>query len=386
MIDLELDPALLEALGTAVPTWGESLSPWHENGSVSNEQRVHLMNLGILSAEGTIDASWEPTMLSLARTSGTTQLLVSSARSSLHHVSFGGGRPGPPIGLTAMSDGTVRIQDPGPTSHLLEVVARFIGRSAQQSIVWSLNLDVMDALTFGAILDAQRRRISESTSDSPASPITLEEVRIGLHRPADEVLWIANIVARVSGIDAKSADATTPASIERLQTLGLLVMGAEGAILRDPGMSLAAQFRVPDALLEVDNHHRAGGSAGPVQRTKLFCVRSGADELFTVERVEDRVHFETLSAHTVLGYMERLLESPDPSASGRFTPTHVVLPGGLAPTWTEPHTDSFQLKGVPSGTKVQLVGETSGWAEVASDAGWRGWLDRRWLGDLDVPT
>jgi hypothetical protein len=76
---------------------------------------------------------------------------------------------------------------------------------------------------------------------------------------------------------------------------------------------------------------------------------------------------------------------PQPAATKPatvFAATHVVVPGGRAPTWVVPDTTSQALAGIPSGADVRLLAESNGWAEVESADGWQGWLDRRWLGDL----
>lgn len=57
-----------------------------------------------------------------------------------------------------------------------------------------------------------------------------------------------------------------------------------------------------------------------------------------------------------------------------FVPTHVVPQGGL-PAWMTPDGSQPPAATLAPGTALQLVEQQGGWARVAADNGWAGWVN-----------
>jgi hypothetical protein len=384
VIDLELDPDLFQALGGLVATPTALTSPWHgRDVTLGDDQRSTLARLGLIDTDGALSVELEPTLVALARSTGSSVVAASSAAATLHHVSYAGLRR-EPVGLTAMSQGDVRLQDPAPTKHLVDVVERFCGRSDVRGVDISIELRLDDAFVLAAIVDAQRRR-HLSTEASEGEPITTSEVEAELDRRGPEMFWLVNLVSRVG--DSEPAQVANPSgAIERLAGSGLILATADAVALSDASAGLATRFLDLESIVILENYQVDRGAPDTIARVVLCCLQASRSDLLTIERVGDLVVFETVSSETLLGYVERLIGSPDLGAPVPFEATHIVVEGGRAPSWMEPDTSSSAMAGVVSGTEVRLLAELGGWADVESADGWQGWLDRRWLSDLPVPA
>lgn len=76
---------------------------------------------------------------------------------------------------------------------------------------------------------------------------------------------------------------------------------------------------------------------------------------------------------------------PQPAAAASpvpvWSPTHRVVGGGMD-AWPVPDASSGPPVHVDAGVEVRVEALEAGWAHVASENGWSGWVDERRLGPL----
>jgi hypothetical protein len=383
VIDLDLTPELFSALGGHVAGPVGALSPWDSDApEPSAEDRARLRAEGVVDANGHVASDLQRVLESLARSSGSTTLSASGVAGSLAHVSYGDG-PGRTIGVTATTKGTVRLQEPSPAAEMAAIIGQVVGPGSEWGIE-PLDLALSEAFTLAAIVDATRRHWFAQLAASGAgdvAPLRRPEIRDLLARPVEGSFWMVQAVAKAAGAEAETAVADLDADLGRLVAARIAETTPDTVALAGRWAELALRFLTPGSVIELENL-RAGSGASPLSRAGFVILRGASDELLSLERVGDRVHVGTIGAATLLGYIEVLLRAPSGERGEPFVATHIVLPGGPAPAWPVPNTASPELTGVASGTGLRLLGESGGWAEVESAAGWQGWLDRRWLDDL----
>ena len=350
--------------------------------SQTPEGRARLRDQGVVDAGGNVAPDLHRVLELLSRPSGSTTVGVTGAAGSLAHVSYGDGSA-PTIGVTATMNGTIRLQAPGPEAEIAEILGRVLGSGADSGVD-PLDLGLSEASVLAAIIDATRRHwFAQLAGGGDIEPVRRQELSELLARPAEGSFWIVDAVAKATATEPEHASADLDTALGRLVAGRVADTSAGVVALAGRWAELPARFLTPGSVIELENL-RIAAEPGPVSRAGLVTLRGAGDELLSLERVGDRVRVEAIGAAVLNRYVAALLRAPSGEAPIRFVMTHLVLPGGPAPTWRMPNTDSPQLAGVASGTGLRLLSETGGWAEVESAAGWQGWLDRRWLGDPPV--
>jgi hypothetical protein len=387
-VDIDLDSELFLTLGSLTSAPRGPFWPWDDVATPpTDEQRGQLVTAAVLDGNGRVPGALQVTLSALA---------AASAKTSIHF--YGGGAaaefanylaPGRnPVALTSSRVGGVRLQDPAPVDLQIQTTAELIGWSTSRGVELELEIPTADALVLAALIDLERRQsLLELAGGGSSSgrPVDFDALSVSLREPGRGLFWLVNAVARRCGTEPSSAAAAVPDAVRRLTGRGVIDATETTAVLVGASKELATRFLTVVAILDLDNELDNGH--GDVASVGFTCVQAGIHDLITIENLERGVHLETLSAATLINYAELFIRQPNYAAlpvatTARFVATHLIAPGGRAPTWAQPNTASGSLAGVSSGTAVRLVSEESGWAEVESAGGWQGWLDRRWLEDL----
>ena len=120
-------------------------------------------------------------------------------------------------------------------------------------------------------------------------------------------------IARLCGNDAVPEANRLTDSLTRLADQGLVEVGPTTVGLVGACAGLPLHFLVISSVIELAN--ACGSTEAHIRRLGFTCLQAGVNDLLTVERVDDRIHMETLSADTLVRYVDCLVRTPDAEGS-----------------------------------------------------------------------
>jgi hypothetical protein len=157
----------------------------------------------------------------------------------------------------------------------------------------------------------------------------------------------------------------------------------ETAILRRTARTATVRALSPVTLLELSAEDFVAGAAF-----------SAAEDNELLARVDTYMQADAERAQwareaTGIGFLARdkapeaasaaVVAAAEEGVSERgWRSTHVVPSGGLS-AWNEPDPDQAAATQLAAGLEVTLLEERGGWARVAAENGWEGWVDARAL-------
>ncbi len=391
-IDLDLDEELFRALGASVRDAQGPISPWKGvDLRMTKRLRARLKGLGIDDANLTPEAL-HATVAAIAGATGLTTVRIAGANVLMDYMAFASKDQGPIALYATARDGKVRLEDPAPSDTLVEFVAGLVGRSHLRGLDLTLDLRIDDAFVLAALVDLQRRHtLSHLAEGHPLSgrPVRVDALRAGLEKPPVGPFWLLDAISGQCAVEPSHAAVGIHESLARLAQEELVETTPSTATLAGPCAGLAEHFLAVTSVIGLDNVHDDG--QGGVARIGFSCVQSGVTDLITVEWIQQGIHLETVSADTVVGYIDRLVHRPDlavsspPSNGARpsapWTPTHFVPPKGL-PAWKTPSASVRPETMLAAGLELRTRRLSEGWAEVEAVNGWSGWVDSQSLEEL----
>jgi hypothetical protein len=334
--------------------------------------------------------------------------------------------------LSATSDSMLRLQDPPPVEPMMGALIDLIGRSGLRGLDFTVELSIDDAFVFASIVDSLRRRLLSglATGDEVADMhVDLAELAAIPTEPPTGISWLGTITRFCGSDDVPQANRLTD-SLTRLADQGLVETGATAVGLAGPYAGLPRHFAVISSVIELAN--ASGTSESDIRRLGFICLQAGVSDLLTVERIDERIHMETVSADTVVRYIDCLVRTPNatapqshgdgateiiaapavqppPVAAGRtskepprrptyppglpyprrdgvtpgrsWQPTHLVRHGGI-PAWSTPADAGVPTARIDAGVELRLLARAGKWAHIVCSNGWSAWVHAEALGEL----
>lgn len=406
-VDLRLDAKAFVGLGAFSETAQSLISPW--NGAdvrVSEETRARLTAAGAIDAQG-VRQELRSSLHALASATASTSLtfLGSDVLIELLLWTSGDRRT---VGVSAASDDTLRLQDPPPTEAVLSAIGDLVGHSGLRALDLTLQLPIDDAFVVAAIVDTQRRgllRRFASNGETSEPTVGVTEISAAVDEASKGEPGLLDAVARLCPTGAPDAGRVAHA-VARLSRGGIVEGNPSAVRLVGPLAELPSHFPLIRAEVELGN---ACISNADVRRLGFICLQAGVSDLLLVERVEDQVRFEVVSADTVVGYLECFLRTPDfgrgpelspgssqpgpipaqrpqtsaaPASLERlWSPTHLVPEGGLA-AFSAPNPYVSPVAHLDPRVEVRVVERAGQWARIVCTNGWSGWVNGTALTEL----
>ena len=127
-VELILDAETFVGLGAVTEGAQSALSPWNGvDAAITETRRAQLAAAGAIDAHGA-KPELRPALAAMSAATATTTLLFTSAELQLEYLTWVSDDGGP-VGLSATSAGTYRLQDPPPIEPMMSALADLIGRS-----------------------------------------------------------------------------------------------------------------------------------------------------------------------------------------------------------------------------------------------------------------
>ncbi|MDI9941220.1 hypothetical protein QM806_38385, partial [Rhodococcus sp. IEGM 1351] len=382
-VELDLDAEAFNALAALVDGPHSPVSPWAGvNGTVTDTARARLADLGVVDDTAT-RRDLQPTLAALAAATATTTVRFVGAGVLVDYIVWAS-VDHDPVALSATREpGVFRLEDPAPTDRVTEFLTGLVGRSQWRGLDLTLELPIEDSVVLAALIDVQRRRIlSGLATGHPEAdvPVEFAQLRTTLDEPPTTGFSLVDAIGRLCGVEASRAGAGLTDSIARLAQQGLVDADSEAARPAGPCAPIAEHFAAITAIVELTNAFDDGH--GGLNRLGFTCLQTGINDLMTVEWIDRGIHLETVSADTVVGYLNLFLRQPDfarrsaaattdnqqpevrtqpvtpdtistpastggdaieapptpPTENHLWRPTHVVPAGGM-PAWSAPDPD-----------------------------------------------
>ena len=350
----------------------------------------------------------------MAAATGTTMLRFVGTGVLVEYITWGARDHGP-VGLAGIaSNGRLRLEDPAATEPVIGAMADLIGRSGWRGLELTLDLPINDTLVLAAIIDLQRRAIigglvtGQPASDEPAD---LSKLYGALSKPPSYGYSFVDAIRRTCGVQPDRAAAALSDSVARLAEQGLVE--ANSAEVRLAGVYAEVPQHFPTITSIVELTHGWDTGAADVARLGFTCLQAGVSDLLTIEWVESGIRIETISADTVVGYIDHFLRRPDfapesiatarpheaslvPTGAGgavgpasalgtvpmgiastgkpSWQPTHLVPEGGM-PAWATPDTARPPVARIDPRVELQLLERSGSFAHILCSNGWSAWVD-----------
>lgn len=409
-VDLALDAESFSALAALVDGPQSPVSPWVEvDRTVTDDARARLARLGIGDDTAT-RRDLQPTLAALAAATATTTVEFVGAGVLVEYVAWASADHDL-VALSATAEpGMFRLEDPAPIDRLIEFLADLVGRSPLRGVELTLELPIEDSFVLAGLIDLQRRRILTGHAEAD-EPIAIAELRATLDEPPTTGFLLVDAISRLCGVEAARASAELTDSLARLAEQGLVEADSESARPAGPCARLAEHFSAITSVVELVNGQDDGH--GGLKRLGFTCLESGVSDLMTVEWIERGIHWETVSADTVVRYLDVFLRRPDfaltaaAAATDKQPPeeqTRPVAPHDIStpgppettqiPVWRPTHVvpaRGMQAWAVPGATPVarldprvelRVLGHSGGWAHIVCVNGWTAWVDGRAMEEL----
>ncbi|WP_317440817.1 hypothetical protein [Streptomyces collinus] len=402
-MELDVDRELFRGLSASLHGAHGPLSPWKGvSRTLTPQLRGRLKELGALDLDPA-GAPLRSTVAAIAAATGTTTVSLAATGVLVAYIAYAAaGHDTVALSATA-EEGTFRLTDPAPTDELVDLVAGTIGRSPIRGMDLSLDLPIDDAFVLAALVDMQRRNaLSDLVNGDVAAirPVELERLRAFLTEPARRGLWLVDAVAMACGEDPSRAAAGVEDSVSRLVMADAVAATPTTAVPAGPWAGSACHFLLLTTALELRNSRQ--DDTGSIRNLGFVCVQATVTDLMTIEWVEHGIHIETVTADTVVGYVERLLGHPDTAGSTRtepaavpapevvgaaavaapaWNPTHRVPGGGLS-AWAAPDPAREPVARIDPGVELGLLERSGDWAHIVCSNGWSAWVDARAMEEL----
>ncbi|MEV0298371.1 hypothetical protein [Nocardia sp. NPDC050710] len=418
-VDLELDAAAFDTLGALVDVPRSPVSPWlGTDSTITDTARARLAELGVVDDTGTT-RNLQPTLAALAAATATTTVRFVGAGVLVEYVAWVSADHGP-VGLSATAEqGVFRLEDPAPTERVTEFLTGLVGRSPLRGLDLVVDVSIEDGLVLAALIDIQRRRILSGQAEAD-QPVAFEELRATLDKPPAMGFSLVDAISRLCDVEASRAGTGMTDSLARLAERGFVDVDSEAVRPAGPCAPLALHFSAITSILELVNAHDDG--RGGMYRLGFTCLESGVSDLMTIEWIERGIHLETVSADTVVGYLDHFLRRPDSAVQAAAATgeepeevqTRPVSPQGISaagpsdadsigaepetvtptPPWRPTHVvpargmQAWAVPGGPAvarldpGVELQILGHSGGWAHIVCSNGWSAWVDGRAMEEL----
>jgi SH3-like domain-containing protein len=420
-VRLDLDLDMFEALGAFTDGTHTVISPWHGvDTSVSEAVRARLERTG--AVEGTVASSTlRPTLAALAAATAITKLRFLGAGVLVEYMVWVSANHGP-VGLAATATvGTLRLEDPAPTDQIVDYVTGLVGSSPLRGLDLTLDLPIDDGLVLATLIDLRRRRILSALAGDIAptdEPVDVAEVRAALFAPPASGLSLAGAIQQMCGGHGDTAAAALSDSLVRLRRQGWVDPNSSTVGLAGPCAALAERFAAITSIVELANACCDG--TDDVSRLGFTCLQAGVSDLMTIEWIEQGLHIETVSAETVVGYIEDFVRRPDFARVSAATPqsyeatppdrpaatipqqassrpvamtrgrviakqpwraTHLAPAGGLS-AWATPDPAALPVARIDPRVELQLLERSGDWAHIVCNNGWSAWVDGHAINEI----
>lgn len=324
-VELDLDAEMFLALGAFAGGPQSVVSPWHGADTVVSEAvRARLAKVGAVDASGA-RPQLRPTLAAMAAATGTTTLRFIGTGVLVEYLTWGT-RDHSPVGLAGIaSTGRLRLEDPAATETVIGAVADLIGRSGRRGLELSLDLPINDTLVLAAIIDLQRCAILGGlATGQPAcdEAADLSKLYGALSKPPSYGYSFVDAIQRTCRVQPDRAAAESSESLARLAQQGLVEANSSAVRLAGVCAEVPDHFPAITSVVELTNGSDTG--AADVARLGFTCLQAGVTDLLTVEWVESGIHIETVSADTVVGYIEYFVRQPDSARPAVTTPPSEV--------------------------------------------------------------
>jgi hypothetical protein len=309
-IALDLDTEVFSEIGAIASGEPSPLSPWPAGVNDSTERLEQW-----LIANGQDPRAISPELRSavagIAGATGATSVQYESGPTIIEFASFKAAHHGP-VGLTTTNGAQLRLEDPAPVDRVVETLSAFLGRSRLRFLDVAVDLTVNDALVFAVLVDDQRRQYLRGLADrgpTTPAPTALDSVRVGLESAGTDASQFVNIVAAAARVEPALAAGTVAESMGRLAIAGLIDLTGRAAALAGQCAALAHRFAVISGHITYQNLRP--DAAGSLVAKSLSCVQAGVIDLLSIECVGSQVQLQTLSADTLLTFIDGALRQPD---------------------------------------------------------------------------
>lgn len=344
---LDLDLEMFAALGAF--TGGEQtvISPWYgADSTVTDPVRARLVRAGAIDGDGA-GPRLRSTLAALAAATATTTLGFTGPGVLVDYAVWASAHHGA-VGLSATSDGGLRLEDPAPCERVIDFVTALVGQGLLRGLDVRLNLSLDDAYVLAAMVDLQRRRIlSGLATGQPVTdaegPVDVAQLSAELNRPPAPAISLLETIRLMSQTDPARAARGLSEALARLAGRGLVEADSSGARPAGPCAALAEHFPAITSVVRLANASQTGPT--DVARVGFTCLQAGVSDLMTIEWIGSGIHIETVSGDTVAGYIKYFVGQPDFARSSVRTPPLTQAAAASGPRSARPGRPAVMQQG-----------------------------------------
>ncbi len=285
------------------------LSPWAKiaRKDVDNVAWEKLCKAGLAEHAGTLKEEALTVIQLLSKPITYARMRIVSGNSLVEHLLYGCKTAEQIISLTVEGE-ALRIRYPAPTHVLLNIFAEYWGSSVLVSSKLDLVLDFNMALTFGALVDLQRRQLLKNVATmqtSEALYVKMEDIKKTIENTPHDAQWLVenmrSFTQKVQALSALEIEKALEALIEN-QVLG---KKEEGYHLIGEGQKIASNCLLISQILYLEFINQK--EKGEMLSSAMTCLQAGLHDNFIIDPKETSVRLHAASASAIKEIVQALL-------------------------------------------------------------------------------
>jgi hypothetical protein len=237
------------------------------------------------------------------------------------HIIYSCGPEQMKVSLSSSAEGLI-VGSPAPLEQIMVGFLEHWGDSTLASSSLKLRLGRETSLVFAALVDLHRRDMLStwaSMSDFKDRVYTFNEIRDSLDDPTRDGQWLVNAVGTFSGWGKTLSVEEIREALSILIEKKVTETGNDGFLLANDGLSFANNFPLISQALRLEVG--AQESSSEVVLSKMLCLQAGMRDHLYLEKDEDMLSVEAVSAHYIAEMVDSFL-------AGKYILQNVDQPSG----------------------------------------------------------
>lgn len=285
-----------------------SILKYYDSKELSDENKVALINQGIMNDDGVIKEELKEAFSILSQPEALVKFMFTGGVGKYEQTICYDKSLNKHLSFTATPE-YYTVDDEIETDDILNIMKDFVGESSLKSVGLFQRLTASEAIVIGTMLDLERRSIIRAFVDE--LPYTNNRYGFNMiwrmvHSSNSSIQWFAYCFSEVIGEQVVLEQEQVLKVLELLKEKGLVIEEGGQYQLSDDLCNLSNRMIVIDNVLTIETI-----GAGPDKEKMnagFTCMQSGIHDLLMIDYNGSEVVLETISSVLLLEYINRLLQ------------------------------------------------------------------------------
>ncbi len=297
-----LNANLLPILSRLAGENPQPTSPWAQIepvAEIDDKAWKLLEKSGLCDGGRHLKKELQDTIVLLHEPSRFVRLRLMNGPTIIEHIIYSCGPEQIKVSLSSSAEGLI-VGSPAPLEQIMVGFLEHWGDSTLSSSSLKLRQGRETSLVFAALVDLHRRdtlSMLASMRDFKDREYTFYEIRDLLDDPTQDGQWLINAVGTFAGWRKDLSVEEIKEALNYLTENKVVEEGNNGFRLAYEGLSFANNFLLISQVLRLEVGAQENGSG--VVLSKMLCLQAGIHDHLYLEKDEDKLSVEAVSAHYI---------------------------------------------------------------------------------------